>query len=333
MIRNLDTILQNLYELGGISKPIFSICLASNNGYFSVGGVNTTHHLQEISYIPYYDRNFYRVKLMDIKLNNDDIQINDSQYYTIIDSGTTISYFPKSLYSQIEKLINIYCSQIDKCLGDMYNDSIGMCFKVKPKVTEKKFIESLPEFTFLFEKGVKYQWKPENYIYNNTENDKKLNFCIGISSWGSNEILLGTTWMHNHDIIFDNVNRRIGLVSSSCDMSYSSKKDNSSEDEETTTTSPTKPVENQDTKCEPNYDFYVTIILMLSILIVMLFVILILACFRIRRGQNFLWMRLQNEENGSGLEHKNTGNSNNRIEMNINKNMQGIKSKNDFRNI
>ena len=32
----------------------------------------------------------------------------------------------------------------------------------------------------------------------------------------------------------------------------------------------------------------------------------------------------------TGVEQKSTGNSNNRIEMNINKNMQGIKSKDDF---
>ena len=162
----------------------------------------------------------------------------------------------------------------------------------------------MPTISFVFENNTKYFWKPKNYLFNYTDsasNDNRMTLCIGLTGWNSNEILLGSTWMHNHDIIFDNVNRRIGLVSSSCDMSYSNNKDLSKENEGTETTIPTVPIEDKDTKCETNYDFYVTIILMLSILIVMLIVILILACFRIRRGQNFLWMRLQNEDIGKSI--------------------------------
>lgn len=287
--------------------------MAPNDGYFSVGGVNTTFHNEQISYIPFYDRNFYRVKLRDIKLNKEDIDVSDTEYYTIIDSGTTITYIPSHLFSQIDKLINVYCSQIDKCLGDIYSANMGICFKVKSGVSEKKFIESLPDLTFIFEKGVKYTWSPQNYLYNYTsENDNKLNFCIGVASWNSNEILLGTTWMHNHDIIFDNVNKRIGLVSSGCDGLKLPLNHNPTN--ETVTPSPSEPsnvepmpdpavvpasVPETEPVCSNDYDFYVTIILMLTIIIVMLVLILILAFFRIRKGRNFLWMKLQNEEIGN----------------------------------
>lgn len=287
-----------MYDAGAIPSPIFSICLAPNEGYFSLGGVNTTNHNANISYIPYYDSNFYKVKLKDIILNDQDITINDSEYYTIIDSGTTISYLPSKLFSQIERLVNVFCSQIDKCMGNMYTSTLGMCFKVKNSVNMKVFVESLPSLTFIFESGVKYEWKPENYLYNTTaENGNKPSFCIGVASWNSNEILLGTTWMHNHDIVFDVMNKRIGLVSSSCD-SVSAVKFNPNSDLNDLVSNDSKDHESTCGSGTTNKNFYMMIIFMLSILIVLIVMIFVLAICRFRRGQNFLWMKLNNEESG-----------------------------------
>jgi hypothetical protein len=204
-----------LYEKKVIPQNIFSLCFAANGGYFSVGGVNTTLHSGVIHYIPFYETNFYRVKLKDITVNFRDFHLNHREFYTIIDSGSTISYFPRNMYSEIEKQINIFCSQIDKCLGDSYPTENGLCFKRKETISFEKFLKSLPEIHFTFENNIKYTWKPKNYLYTTTDSNSN-EFCIGLIGWSSNEILLGSTWMHNHDIIFDIQNKRIGFVDSLC---------------------------------------------------------------------------------------------------------------------
>lgn len=46
--------------------------------------------------------------------------------------------------------------------------------------------------------------------------------------FSSSEIILGGTWMHNQDIIFDVENQRIGIVESDCGKFNADKKNNSS---------------------------------------------------------------------------------------------------------
>jgi hypothetical protein len=148
-------------------------------------------------------------------VNYRDFHLNQREFYTIIDSGSTISYFPRNLYSEVEKQINIFCSQLEKCLGDSYATENGLCFKLKEFISYEFFLQSLPDIHFTFENNVKYTWKPHSYLYNSTYSGSK-EFCIGLTGWSSNEILLGSTWMHNHDIIFDLENKKIGLVDSNC---------------------------------------------------------------------------------------------------------------------
>lgn len=203
---------------------MFTLCFAPNGGYFSLGGINKTLHSEEIKYIPFYEGSFYRVKLKDVVVNFKDFHINNNDYYTVIDSGTTISYFPKNLFFDFEKQLNIYCSQIDKCLGNSYSTESGICYKLKENTSYEQFISSMPNFYFTFENNVKYVWKPESYLYLSPESEPNdtIILCIGLAGWASNEILLGSTWMHNHDIIFDLSNKKLGFAESRCSITENS---------------------------------------------------------------------------------------------------------------
>lgn len=160
------------------------MCFARNGGYFSIGAVNTTYHLDEIKYLSYENtRNLYSVKLMDILINRKDTYIN-SEYFTVIDSGTTVSYFPRDLYSKLKKEVNEFCSQINKCLGDSFNSDMGICFRLKTNINYLQFRESMPNLNFIFENDINYEWNPENYLFNNTEpSDSVHTYCMGFISW------------------------------------------------------------------------------------------------------------------------------------------------------
>jgi hypothetical protein len=275
-----------------IPSNVFSLCFAPNGGYFSVGGINKTLHQEDnVKYISYYDSSFYKVKLKDVIINSQDFLINQNDYFTIIDSGTTLSYFPRKLYNDVEKQINVVCSEINRCMGDSYTAEIGICFKLKENITVLQFIESMPTLTFVFENDVKYLWKPENYLFNYTDpasNDKRLTFCIGLTGWNSNEILLGSTWMHNHDIIFDLQNKKIGLVESNCAAENVLKLFPLAPAPSATLT-PTG-------SCDAKVDLYIKMIILITSLASIVIIILAYALHRLRLGQSFLWMRLSSEE-------------------------------------
>ena len=281
-----------LHNKSIIPQNLFSLCFAPNGGYFSIGGINNTLHSGQVRYIPFYDASFYRVKLKDVIVNSKDFHLNYNEYYTIVDSGTTISYFPKTLYTEVEKQINIFCSQVHKCLGDSYPTDNGLCFKIKENVSLENFLLSMPDIHFTFEKNVKYTWKPQSYLYNST--DSNINdlptFCIGLTGWASNEILLGSTWMHNHDIIFDLENRKIGFVESNCSgeesfyLNYNKFRN--------------VKVISSNRNCEVTVNMYFNIILTVTIISIFIISLISLAVYRLNQGNNFLWTKLSTDESG-----------------------------------
>ncbi len=145
----------------------------------------------------------------------------------MIDSGTTLSYFPNDIYNDILSYIRQYCKRFNKCMGELFKSDLGHCFKLNKNINTIQFIESMPVLTFEFkgnndnndnneDETKLYTWKPSNYLFNYTTSNIPT-YCFGGVSWGRSDILLGTTWMHDHDIIFDMEKNRIGFVESACD--------------------------------------------------------------------------------------------------------------------
>jgi hypothetical protein len=276
-----------------ISKNLFSLCYAPNGGYFSLGGINSTLHTTGISYTNLAESPYYKVNLLDIVLNNnEDFTINNN-YFTIIDSGTTLSFLPDPLYQQVMKKVDLFCAQLDNCLGSAHKTDIGQCYKVKPGVTETDFVNSLPSFTFIFNRDLRYDWRPENYLFNNTKaNDHQHTYCMGFNGWSSNEILLGSTWMHNHDIIFDVENMRVGFAEANCgniniipNITYV----------ETTVITKDGP-QAVTADCQKLIERYVIAIYLVLIIAVMVILGLLFGMYRMRRRQNFLWFRFEDQQ-------------------------------------
>jgi hypothetical protein len=188
----LDSFVSILYDKGLITTNKFSLCFAKNGGYFTIGEINATYHNQNdnIKYIPYENkRNLYAIKLNDIQVNKKDNFISN-EYFTIIDSGTTVSYIPLELYDKIKLQIREFCSKDNdnnnknKCLGDINESEMGICFKLNSNVEYSKFEESMPNLNFVFENNVTYDWNPGSYLFNNTETyDRIQSYCMGFIKW------------------------------------------------------------------------------------------------------------------------------------------------------
>jgi len=98
--------------------------------------------------------------------------------------------------------------------------------------------------------------------------------------------------MHNHDIIFDNANKRIGLVSSECDrangeFSFNNDKNNNY-------------IKNINTTCDNSnaIKFYRMMCILATFIVLIIIAMFAYAVRKLRRDGKFLWISL-NEDIGN----------------------------------
>ena len=205
-----------LYNLKVIQKNIFSLCFSQEGGYFSIGKVATSHHFSKnISYVSLLGKNSgnYYIELKYIQIGDKKILYNGRSF---VDSGTTISYFPERQFSQImtlffEECKNRTCGELRRIKG------LGYCAHVKFEAEVEEIINNGWRNIIIGFDGFDFIWKPENYYFRyNTESNGK-NICLGFEGDKRYNILLGTTFMHGHDIIFDKQDNRVGFVPADCE--------------------------------------------------------------------------------------------------------------------
>ena len=200
-----------LYNNNIISKNLFSICFGQNDGYFSIGEIDTTYHKNKIEYIPFKEnRANYYVNLTKIKIGDSVFNISYN-YESFIESGTSINYFPKPIFNFITKEFDNFCEK--KECGNSSITEYGYCRLFSSNEEKEKSInEYWPNFTFYFE-GIKYVLTPKDYYF---DYPYHIGACIGFEKVNKNRITLGAIFMHGHDIIFDKENKRIGFTVADC---------------------------------------------------------------------------------------------------------------------
>ena len=138
------------------------------------------------------------------------------KYLGFIDSGTTTSYFPNEIYNSIINNFKSICNNIpNKKCGNFKNiPGLGYCgFFNTTEDKEKALEEYWPNITLLFE-GHNYTLRGIDYSID--YNEREVGACLGFEGVITYKITLGGTLMHNHDIIFDKDNQRIGFAAADC---------------------------------------------------------------------------------------------------------------------
>jgi len=99
-----------------------------------------------------------------------------------IDSGTTLSYFPKNIYQLFIASINKYCEKPSKCLRrdkSFIGWDKSQCFLKLPETEMSDFYDSFPLIIFQFGNKGTYTWFPRNYFYQSQEKPGA-SYCIGV---------------------------------------------------------------------------------------------------------------------------------------------------------
>ena len=206
-----------LFKKNVIKKEIFSICLGQNDGYFSIGDIDTAYHKSNVVFVPLiWGINNFLIKVFNMQVGDDIISTRN--YNIFVDSGTTISYFPKEIFDDMINNFNKYCEKNGNKCGKFENvRDIGYCMMFN---SEKERYISLnnywPNMT-LFLEGYNYTLTPNDYYFEYNDKEKnKIGACLGFEGERCSKITLGGTFMHGHDIIFDKENQMMGFAVADC---------------------------------------------------------------------------------------------------------------------
>ena len=221
LANNENSFIYVLSKIGAIENNIFGLCFAQMGGYFSISEINTTFHREEITYLKMEKNSFF------YSLNMNNIYVNDrmitkyknNKYTLIIDSGTTISYFPDEIFNEIVDKVKLVCNSFENknaCGKYEYDKDFGPCFSFESiKQLDEAVYKYWPNITFVLE-NYNYKWTPDEYVFNIT-NNMKVMACMGFNKGNGNRFTMGSTWMIGHEIIFDRKNNKIGVVEANCD--------------------------------------------------------------------------------------------------------------------
>jgi len=196
------SILGSLFSDSRINKSLFSICLSPDGGELVVGGFETAFSGDnQMRWIPLTIDTFYSVPLSKIRVEN--VAGSGSFGRTIVDSGTTLVYFPGDIFKQLFQGIDRAASkakiakQGDRC----YASSERSVF---------------PPIHFDFN-GISIAWSPEEYLFFS----KKGSICVAFEELKRpGETVLGASFFINKNIVFDLTKSRLGIAKAQC-PSYS----------------------------------------------------------------------------------------------------------------
>ena len=217
---NDKSFVSTLKKLNIIKKDIFSLCFAQEGGLFEIENIDEERHLEKAVYFPLKKNNSYNIEITSIKVNQNKFVIdkdenNTPKYSAVIDSGTTLTYLPTKIYDFIIKKTNDICEN-SKCGQFNINKEVGPCFDFENEDAMNEAINNvLPNFIYTISDKYDYVLTPKDYIFKNYV-EKDFQICLGFVQTNYSSLILGSTWMHGHDIIFDRENGKIGFATANC---------------------------------------------------------------------------------------------------------------------
>ncbi|WOL02226.1 aspartyl protease family protein 2-like [Canna indica] len=212
-------------QLRSLYGHTFSYCLVDRNSDLSVSSklifgedqsLLANRNLNYTSFVAGKENpvdTFYYVQIKSILVDGEALQIpsatwdvaKDGSGGTIVDSGTTLSYFPDAAYQKIKEAF------VNRVKYPVVADFpvLNPCYNVSgvPKV-------ELPEFAILFGDGAVWNFPAENYFIR-LEPEEIV--CLAILPTPQSPLsILGNYQQQNFHIVYDLKNSRLGFAPTRC---------------------------------------------------------------------------------------------------------------------
>jgi len=210
---NRPAILQDLFrDKKHVHTDIFSICLATWGGRLTVGGYNTSYHtagVDGVTWILMRATQNYFVFPEGLYFDDTASMVGTGQHsfgVTIVDSGTTYTYFPRPLFRTLIESLDEYCAKHDNC-GASREDA--ECFRLIDPVAGPRYF---PPMRFQFS-GKEIAWHAEAYLQQRGEPGV---WCKAFMENTIFQTILGISWIIHKDFIFDIGKGRLGVAEADC---------------------------------------------------------------------------------------------------------------------
>jgi hypothetical protein len=211
------TVLQDLFrDKAHVDTRVFAICLATWGGQLTIGGFNASYHVTPggdgVTWIDMRVSQYYFIFPEGISVGGEAgarqnlVAVGKEAFgVTIVDSGTTYTYFPEEVYKKLIDHLDRYCERHGGC-GARRIDS--ECFRLGPGVGPVLF----PPLRFLFG-GVEISWEADGYLQQRGEPGM---WCQAFKPHALFQTVLGISWIIHNDIIFDIARSQLGVAKAHC---------------------------------------------------------------------------------------------------------------------
>mmetsp|Transcript_363 Transcript_363/g.1211 ORF Transcript_363/g.1211 Transcript_363/m.1211 type:complete len:326 (-) Transcript_363:110-1087(-) len=230
------TFLQDLFrDKQHVDSAVFSICLATWGGRITVGGYDSTFHTQAprrpgractkrrpciddgTQWIDMTASHYYFVFPQGLVLGSTLVAESPRAFgVTVVDSGTTYTYFPGPVFNALSSALVSYCeehgcgAEKDTYLATGLPGSNTQCWRL---LEPEKGPHLFPPLRMHFEHGVSIDWPPRGYLHQRGAHDI---WCQTFMENNLYQTVLGISWMIHKDIIFDIVGGQLGVAQASC---------------------------------------------------------------------------------------------------------------------
>lgn len=206
------TILQDLFvDRKHVNTGIFSICLSEWGGELSVGGYKDSVQVNgsSIAWTPLMHSRYYAVTLNSLSLDSAIIAGTFDEFGTsLVDSGTTFTYFPHAVYNRLAAALISACSTSPGC-GAIREG--GSCWRM---TGDSRDPVHFPFLSISLQGGAVVRWPPHAYLFRRQD---PMLWCNAFADNGADsDTVLGVSWMLHKDVIFDLRNSRLGVVEADC---------------------------------------------------------------------------------------------------------------------
>ncbi|KAL8272652.1 hypothetical protein Esti_003440 [Eimeria stiedai] len=231
------TLIDTMFKEGLVRDRIFSICISEDGGLLTVGGFEpglvdfttarggprasplpapslstsssstTPEAASLIAWTGLTSRAAYRVAIA--KMEVDGVVLGEGAAAfgkTLVDSGTTYSYFPPAVFAAWRRVLNAYCTPAFFCQRERDGRP---CWRA---ASETFLRAALPVIRLTFQEGATVSWPPQSYLYRRTGGF----WCDGLDDNRMQESVLGLSFFKHKQIIFDRDEDRIGAINANC---------------------------------------------------------------------------------------------------------------------
>ncbi|CBZ51980.1 hypothetical protein NCLIV_017720 [Neospora caninum Liverpool] len=231
-----------------VAQKMFSVCISEDGGLLTVGGYEPTllvappmdqstpavhawrpaaseaesvsareiadegtspHHASLLTWTSIISHSTYRVPLSGMEVEGLVLGNGVDDFgNTMVDSGTTYSYFPPAVFARWRSFLSRFCTPELFCERERDGRP---CWRVSPG-TELSSIFPPIKVSFGDDQNSQVWWWPEGYLYRRTGGY----FCDGLDDNKVGASVLGLSFFKNKQVLFDREHDRVGFAAAKC---------------------------------------------------------------------------------------------------------------------